>query len=74
MCIRDRGETVVFQPGSFHLMMFKTNLAEDQDSVSLTLNYKNADPVTLIVDIEGRGDNGDNEDYGSSHKGHGSGD
>lgn len=68
------GETVVFQPGSFHLMMFKTNLAEDQDSVSLTLNYKNADPVTLIVDIEGRGDNGDNEDYGSSHKGHGSGD
>ena len=65
------GETVAFKPGSYHLMMFKTNLTEEQDSVSLTLNYKNADPVTLIVDVEGRGED---EEYGSSHKGDGSGD
>jgi len=61
------GEMVVFEPGSFHLMMFKTKLPEGQDNVSLTLNYENAAPVTLIVDIEGRGED---EDYGSSHSGH----
>ena len=69
------GETVAFRPGSYHLMMFKTQLPEDQKNVSLTLNYKNADPVTLIVEIEGReniearngGERGSG--YGSSHDG-----
>jgi len=66
------GETVIFKPGSFHLMMFKTTLPENQEDVSLTLNYENADSVTLIVDVDGRGDDQD-EDYGSSHKGEGYG-
>lgn len=61
------GETVELKPGSFHLMMFKANLPEDQNDVSLTLNYEKAPSVTLIVPVEGRGDE---EGYGSSHEGH----
>ena len=63
------GETIAFKPGSYHLMMFKTQLPDDQKNVSLTLNYQNADPVTLIVDIEGREDSEAGSGYGSSHEG-----
>lgn len=63
------GETIAFKPGSYHLMMFKTQLPDDQKNVSLTLNYQNADPVTLIVDIEGREDIEAGSGYGSSHEG-----
>jgi len=59
-----KGETVILKPGSYHLMMFKANLPETQDDVSLTLNYENAPSVTLIVPVEGRG--ADVED----HSGH----
>lgn len=61
------GETVELKPGSFHLMMFKANLPEDQADVSLTLNYENAPSVTMIVPIEGRGED---KGYGSDHSGH----
>ena len=61
------GETIELKPGSFHLMMFKANLPEDQTDVSLTLNYENAPSVTMVVPVEGRGDD---EAYGSSHEGH----
>ncbi len=61
------GETVELKPGSFHLMMFKANLAETQEDVSLTLNYENAPSVTMIVPVEGRGED---KGYGSDHKGH----
>jgi len=64
------GETVVFKPGSFHLMMFKTQIAEGQDDVSITLNYEKSEPTTMIVDIEGHEED---ENYGSSHKGKGYG-
>ena len=64
------GETVIFKPGSYHLMMFKTALPEDQKNVALTLNYENAEPVTLIVDIEGRENDEPGSGYGSSHDGH----
>jgi len=60
------GETIELKPGSFHLMMFKARLPEDQADVSLTLNYENAPSVTMIVPVEGRGEEG----YGSSHEGH----
>ena len=50
------GETVELRPGSYHLMMFKANLPEDQNDVSLTLNYENAPSMTMIVPVEGRGD------------------
>jgi len=58
------GETVELKPGSFHLMMFKAELPDGQDDVSLTLNYENAPSVTMIVPLEGRG--GKMED----HSGH----
>ena len=61
------GETVELKPGSFHLMMFKANLPDDQTDVSLTLNYEKAPSVTMIVPVEGRGEG---EGYGSNHDGH----
>lgn len=50
-----KGETIVFKPGSYHLMMFKADLPETMDEVALTLNYEKAPPVTLIVPVDGRG-------------------
>ena len=61
------GETVELKPGSFHLMMFKATLPEDQADISLTLNYEKAPSVTMIVPVEGRGED---EGYGSNHQGH----
>ena len=61
------GETIELKPGSFHLMMFKSKLPENQTDVSLTLNYQNAPSVTMIVPVEGRGEG---EGYGSNHDGH----
>jgi len=61
------GETVELKPGSFHLMMFGAKMSEDQDDVSVTLNYENAPSVTMIVPVEGRSEG---ESYGSSHEGH----
>ena len=63
------GEKVIFKPGSYHLMMFKTNLPEGETSIPLTLNYQNADPVTLIFDIEGHDEEEPGSGYGSSHSG-----
>lgn len=50
------GGTVVFKPGSFHIMMFKVNLPETQEDVPLTLTYSDGTSVTLIAPIEGRGE------------------
>ena len=61
------GETIQLKPGSFHLMMFKSTLPEDQADVALTLNYENAPSVTMIVPVEGRGED---EGHGSAHDGH----
>ncbi len=63
------GEKVVFKPGSYHLMMFKTKLPEDETSIPLTLNYQNAEPVTLIVDIQRHDEEAPGSGYGSSHSG-----
>ncbi len=60
-----KGETLAFKPGSYHLMMFKAELPDTQDEVSLTLNYENAPSVTIIVPVEGRGDEVEDD-----HSGH----
>ncbi|WP_051279908.1 copper chaperone PCu(A)C [Hellea balneolensis] len=60
------GETVELKPGSYHLMMFKANLPDGQEDVSLTLNYENAASVTMIVPVEGRGESSKMDD----HSGH----
>jgi copper(I)-binding protein len=61
-----KGETVSFKPGSYHLMFYGMTLAEDQDDISVTLNYENADPVTLIIPVG-------EPDKGTDHSSHGSG-
>jgi len=65
-----KGETLVFKPGSYHLMMFKTDLPDTLDEIALTLNYEKAPSVTLIVPIDGRGtDAGYGSGYGSGDEG-----
>ena len=45
-------ENLEFKPGSYHVMIFGAQIANDQNDVSLTLEFANADPVTLIADID----------------------
>lgn len=59
------GGTVVFKPGSYHVMMFDVTMSEGETDAALTLNFQNAKPLTIIADIEGRGDTKTQE-----HKGH----
>ena len=58
------GETVIFKPGSYHVMMFAVTLSDAETDVALTFNFEKAPSVTLIADIDGRGDDQD------QHKGH----
>ena len=48
------GETITLKPGSYHLMMFDTVLADDMVEAPLTLTYSDGTDVTMIVPIEGR--------------------
>ena len=50
------GEKVTFKPGSYHLMMFDTALSDAETNVSLTFNFETAPAVTVVADIEGRGE------------------
>jgi len=59
-----KGETLAFKPGSYHLMMFKSDLPDTIDEVALTLNYEKAPSVTIIVPVERRGADD------KSHSGH----
>lgn len=48
------GVTVEFKPGSYHLMMFGVELADDVTEAPLTLTYASGEDMTLNVPIEGR--------------------
>jgi len=64
------GETVSFEPGSYHLMMFGANIAEGTEEVSVTLTYEKAEPVTLMVPLgepNEKMDMENGEDHGSGH-------
>ena len=74
------GESVLFKPGGYHLMFFKTALAEGQSDVAVTLTYETAPPVTIIVPLEGhdeasgqKGSHGSGSGYEGDKEGHGSG-
>ena len=56
--VLEPGKTVELKQGSYHVMMFKTVLAEDQEDVALTLDYENAEDVTIIAEIVEHGDHG----------------
>ncbi len=49
------GETVEFKPGSYHLMMFGVDLAENATDASVTLTYASGYEMTLSVPIQPRG-------------------
>lgn len=70
-----QGETLVFRPGSYHLMMFGAVIPEDAEDVALTLTYENAQPVTLIVPIgePETASEGSHDKMHGSHGEHGSG-
>lgn len=59
------GETTVFKPGSYHIMMFETAMSDAETDVSLTFNFETGPSMTVIADIDGRG-----KDGGDDHKGH----
>ncbi|WP_371396311.1 copper chaperone PCu(A)C [Fretibacter rubidus] len=50
------GQTVVLEPGGYHLMMFNTTLADDAVDAPVTLTYADGTEVTMIVPIDGRGE------------------
>lgn len=45
------GETIVFKPGSYHLMLFGVDLKRDQVDVALTLKFKHARDMTIIAEL-----------------------
>lgn len=46
-----QGETIAFKPGSYHLMMYGANIPEGSETVTVTLNYEKAAPMTLEVPL-----------------------
>ena len=65
------GQTVVLEPGGYHLMMFNTTLADDVVEAPLTLSYADGTEVTMIVPIDGRGKEMDHSkmDHGKMNHG-----
>ncbi|NNE58231.1 MAG: copper chaperone PCu(A)C [Hellea sp.] len=54
------GETVIFKPGSYHIMLFDVNLSPGATDAALTFSFEHADDITIIADITG----------GMDHKSH----
>jgi len=61
------GETVNFEQGGYHLMLFGVTLKEGQEVIDVTLNYETAAPVTLTVPIRQHAQ----PSYGSASQGSG---
>ena len=45
------GETISFEPGGYHLMLFGMNIAQDQKDIQLNLNFKHAPDISIIAEI-----------------------
>lgn len=45
------GETLSFEPGGYHLMLFGMNIAQDQKDIQLNLNFKHAPDISIIAEI-----------------------
>lgn len=63
------GETVTFERGGLHLMIFGADFADNQGSASVTLDFETADDLTLMIPI-GDGMSG-GDAHASPHEGHG---
>jgi len=64
------GETVRFEQGGYHLMLFDVTLRDGQEVIDVTLNYENSESITLAVPIRQHAQ----PSYGSSSHGSGSAD
>ena len=61
------GETVEFKPGSYHIMIFGTEMAVGEET-TVTLDFEKAEDVTLVAPILQRGAKptmSDHSDHGS---------
>lgn len=58
------GETVELKPGSYHIMVFNTDMAVG-DETTVTLDFENAEDVTLVVPVTQRGAKPKMPDHGS---------
>ena len=47
------GETVTFQPGGLHLMLFGVDFPEGTQDVTITLKFKHADAMTIVAELGG---------------------
>ena len=65
------GETITLKPGGYHLMMFDTVLADDMVDAPLTLTYSDGTEMTMIVPIDGRGEEMDHSKMDHSKMDHG---
>lgn len=60
---------VKLQPGGFHVMMFDTNVALG-DEIVLTLDFENAEDLTVVAPVVLRGEMTDGDKADGSHSGH----
>ncbi len=56
-----KGGTLVFKPGSYHVMMFESQIADNKTETELTFIFEKSDPITMRVPIGGDHDNGADE-------------
>ncbi|MEP4052698.1 MAG: copper chaperone PCu(A)C [Litorimonas sp.] len=62
-------EAVALKPGSFHVMMFDTNVVLG-DEIVLTLDFENADDLTVVAPVVLRGEMPSGDADHGSHSGH----
>ena len=60
------GKPVELKPGGLHVMLFETSAALGEDAV-LTLNFENADDLTVVAPIIQRGEVSSGDDDHGSH-------
>jgi len=63
------GQTVKFEQGGYHLMLFGVDLEDGQTEIDVTLNYEKSDPVTMRFPLRGH----KQKSYGSANHGSGTG-
>ena len=64
-----RGKTVELEPGSFHIMIFDTQMQLGDEPV-LTLDFEKADDLTVVATVEQRGAKAKGDKEHGSHSGH----
>ena len=62
-------EAIALKPGSFHVMLFETNVALG-DEVVLTLDFETAEDLTVVAPVVMRGEKPSGDADHGSHSGH----